>query len=145
MGANAVGTLADRGEIARWARGHGVAWEVHAFRSKDDRDPAARVVGHEVQLTCPAPDVVPGCPRCVEARAHVEALAREIVSEAGGELCTLRPFEAAVRFRPGGMEPELEVAIEIRRATGSRDAEVEEARCARHLERCLVDLGLPRH
>jgi hypothetical protein len=142
----ATGSLAAREEIARWARDHKVAWEVHTFSQKEDGVAAIRAVGHEVQLTCPAPDLVPGCPRCSEVRTHVEALAHAIIAESGGEpLCTVRPFEAALRFRPGGMQPELEVAIEIRRAVGSQDAEVQEARCKLHLEQALLALGVPHH
>jgi hypothetical protein len=139
-------TPAEGEEAGRWAREHGVAFEVHALAQKEDGAPTARTVGHEVQLTCPAPDLVPGCPRCARVRGHVEALARAIVAEAGGgPLCTVRPFEAALRFRPGEVQPEIEVAIEVRRAGGAREAEVQEARCAGHLARSLLAMGVPRH
>jgi hypothetical protein len=148
MTINGPGRPATRRELRQRAAELGVTWEVHALSLKQDQDLAAHAVGHEVQLTCPAPDLSPGCPECRAVHDHLRALAEEAIAAADGDpLCTVRPFEPVLRFRPGlgTLQPEIEVAIEIRRAEGVPDADRLEALCTRHVEESLVALGVKHH
>ena len=119
-----------------------VRWEVHPLVQAWDGD-GLRQSGHEFQFTCRAPDLDPGCPRCAAAYDRIRDVA--LAALPGGELgamCHLRPFETALRFRPGPdlLEPEIELDVEVE---GVAAGDPRERLCVLAIEERLRALGIP--
>ena len=141
-----VDSPANRLDLRRWALAHGVSWEVHPLTlARDGRAPAH---GQEVQVTCRAPDLEPGCPQCLEVYRRVHDLAELAIAVAHAQrVAHVRGYEPALRFRPttGEMQPEIELAIELAPPEGEAEGATLAARCTVRLEKSLTELGARRH